>query len=211
MPSYYVNINLNIIPIYGFTYTNMINRRMDMQNRQDILDNLILSCTEEIEYKDTNATSKNKTKCPVLFMYMGDYAVDNYELVKNVIDKNWRLNARYIYHIGMKSDDGKLYNLVDGSVLNDKTDDESVVLDEVFSEILMAPTGTFNEHNVIKIKFITSAADAGVEKYINTALGIKTTLTGLNLFKDMFVLLAQGGSHQERSATDVALKMLHEK
>ena len=182
-----------------------------MQNRQDILDNLILSCTEEIEYKDTNATSKNKTKCPVLFMYMGDYAVDNYELVKNVIDKNWRLNARYIYHIGMKSDDGKLYNLVDGSVLNDKTDDESVVLDEVFSEILMAPTGTFNEHNVIKIKFITSAADAGVEKYINTALGIKTTLTGLNLFKDMFVLLAQGGSHQERSATDVALKMLHEK
>ena len=184
-----------------------------MQTKQDMLDNLILTCVKEIEHTGAIIAGNNQVRCPMVFMYFGEYPIDNYDIVKSIIDNNWRVNSKYIYHIGAKLEGTEIIacNLVDQAVLNDNIKDNTIILDEIFSAALAAPIGTFSDNNVVKVNIVLSANDKNVEKYIDFVSALNTSLNGLNVFKDLYVLITQGGTFEERSATDSCIKMLYTK
>ena len=186
-----------------------------MQSKQDVLDNLIVTCAEEIEHKGLTIASGNKSISPMVLIYAGEYSIKNFELTRTIIDNNWRSNSKYIYHIGITTDsDGKINikNLIDDrSVSSERSSESNYFLDEIFSSMLSSPIGTFNRNNIVKVNLITSANDENIEKYIDKIIGLKTTLNGLNLLKDLYLLITQGGSFEEREATDNCIRNLYKK
>ncbi len=186
-----------------------------MQSKQDVLDNLIVTCAKEIEHKGVTIASANKSISPMVLVYAGEYSINNFELTRNVIDNNWRSNSKYIYHIGITADslgNIEIKNLTDNtSVKCDQSASGKYFLDEIFSSMLSSPIGTFSRNNIAKVNLIVSANDKALETYIEKILGLETSLNGLNLNKDLYLLITQGGSFEDREATDNCIRSLYKK
>lgn len=179
-----------------------------MGSKQKLIEKLITFCSEEIANNHINISGTNKARSPIVFVYMGDETIENYAIIKDIIDNNWRLNSNHIYNLGIRYTDAdySITNLETGETI--KNIDEKALLDDIFSLALSAPIGTFTDTNVVKVKFVISCLDEHFKELIKVSGNIETSLTGLSVFKDLYLLIHQGGTFKERNCTDECISYL---
>lgn len=178
------------------------------QEKQMLIEDLIESCSNEIKHNNIRISGKNKAKSPIVFMYLGDKAVQSYPIIKERINDNWN-NSNYIFHLNTKYDGKsyKIYDLDTNELIEKKYQD---ALDDVFTSALSSPMGTFDDNKTVKIECVISCLDSYICELIDIAGNFKTSLSGLSVFKDLYLLIRQGGDYEDRKLTDECIAYFYE-
>lgn len=179
-----------------------------MPINKERLEELIDTCASKIEHKDLTVADINKSDSPIIMFYMGKDVSEQSHIIREIIDGNWRKNSRYICHIGVSLAEKKLIlnDLVDNTLL--PADGQSNVLDLLVRKVLAAPIGTFDDSKTVKVKFILLSSDSDNDRYIEFAKKIESELSS-NLFKDLYILLHEGGGVNDSKKTKNFIKLLY--
>lgn len=180
-----------------------------MPINKEHLENLIDTCASKIEHKDLTVADTNKSDSPIIIFYMGKDVSEQSNIIREIIDGNWRKNSRYICHIGVCFAENKLIlnDLVENTFL--PTTDPNNILDLLVRKVLAAPIGTFDDSKTVKVKFILLSSDSDSSRYIDFARKIKSELS-TNLFKDLFILLHEGGGTEDSKKTKAFIKLFYD-
>lgn len=172
----------------------------------------IESCAREIGELNGEANLNNKPYMPNIFIYLGR-TVKYAPITKKSVDTRWRKNCKYITHLALSvKEDGFSAEIVGGTMDFHDCENAYQVLDELFIQALKAPIGTFSESRKAKIAFVLDASDENFEKLYQIAASYNTAhadgIGGITLFKDMFLLLRQGGTGTERKTLKNNLRIV---
>lgn len=174
----------------------------------EYLEKVVASCVEKVEHNDFSVNELNTAASPILFFYFGDTVNDNVGMVYNLINANWRRNARYVKHIGVQFQGTKVVVTdLNENIEYDCTDTRNV-MNELVRKVLEAPIGTFSNNNIIRTKYVLLSSDDNSDKYLEFIRTINTDLTSV-LFKDLYLLLNEGGSVNDTVKTKELVKTLH--
>lgn len=179
-----------------------------MGDNFEYLENMVAACVEKVEHNDYNVNELNTAASPILFFYFGNTVNENVGMVYNLINANWRRNARYVKHIGVQFVDNQF-------VVTDLTENveyecssDKDVMNELVRKVLEAPIGTFSNNNIIRTKFVLLSSDDNSDRYLEFARTINTDLTTV-MFKDLYLLLNEGGSVDDTGKTKALVKSIH--
>lgn len=180
-----------------------------MPINKERLEELIDTCASKIEHKNLTVADINKSDSPIIMFYMGKYVSEQSHIIREIIDGNWRKNSRYICHIGVSIAENKLVlnDLVENNFL--PTTEQNNILDFLVRKVLTAPIGTFDDSKTVKVKFILLSSDSNNSKYIDFAKKIESELS-TNLFKDLFILLHEGGGTEDSEKTKAFIKLFYD-
>ena len=172
------------------------------------IESTVTACVEKIEHTDYNVNEFNTATSPVLFFYFGNTA-DEKDSISSLINSNWTRNARYIKHIGVSFKDNNyvITDLDNNASDNSKNNDD--VMNQFVRQVLEAPIGTFPNNNMVRVKFILLTSDENSEKYLEFATSIDTELTTV-VFKDLYLLMHEGGSTEDTQNTKFFIEKLYE-
>lgn len=181
-----------------------------MLTREESLEYLIKRCSEKLKKIEKSEVNGNKAYSPVFFIYF-ETAKEGFGEISDVISNNWRFNAKYIFHIGISFEGNqlRLCDLRTNSVIDGLEENKSFALDELFVQALSIPNGVFADHTNVKIKLILNCSEEAFDEYLELSMKFKTNLPGINVYKDLYVLLQQLGNNNERIKVQSIIKKFY--
>lgn len=173
---------------------------------------LINYCARQMNLAGRGLNLQGRAYNPNIFVYMGEYAQKNAQIVKDVIDAKWGGNANYIIHAALTCrNDEFIAESVGGDEKEPLPTGFEDFLDDAVIQLLKAPESTFKRKTAVTIRFIADITEKDFFQYLQQAANIGTSIEGVRITKELYLLLRQGGKKEDRELTAEHLQRLETK
>lgn len=157
----------------------------------------------------------NMSYCPVILVYLGETAHYNCDILLKTLKNNWK-NGSYIEEILIPIDyDGTDAVMLENSAHDlgrgEVTGSVSEVIDAcIRTRLLKSMNGVFVDKKRIFVEFISACEDIGSFEIINEILQPIDTLTGIEIWKSLYLMLDQSDMELDRKAKRLITHMNRE-
>lgn len=173
---------------------------------------LIDVCAKQMNLAGRDLNSQGRAENPNVFLYLGECAQKKAQIVKDVIDTKWGGNANYIIHAALTCrNDEFIVESADGNEKESLSASFEDFLDDAVIQLLKAPESIFKRKTAVTVRFIADITEENFFQYLQQAANIGTSIEGVRISKELYLLLQQGGKKEARRLTTEHLRKLEAK